>query len=479
MTSRPFPFAPAFLLVGLVAAEPSAHAAVPAWPQFRGPNASGVAEAEKPPIQFGPASNLVWSTPLPPGASSPCVWGERIFLTALTDGKLETVCVGRSDGRMLWRQTAPAERLEPFHPTEGSPASATPAADGQRVVVYFGSFGLLSYDLAGKELWRRPLPIPTQVGDFGSGCSPVLSRGRVLLNRDQMDGSCLLAVDAESGREVWRAERPEFKSGYSTPVVFAHDGVEDVVLAGTLALKAYDPGTGAERWTVRGLPVSTCTTPVSTDGLLFFAGWSPGKADAPMPTWERLLESDDKDGAGFITIDKANPMWKGVMRGLDADKDGRLTREEWQRFVDMVGRGENVILAVRPGGTGDITTTHVAWKQTRGVPYVASPLAYRGRLYVVKDGGMVSCFEGRTGKAVYEQERLGVLGSYYASPVAADGRIYFCSVSGTVVVIEAGDRLEVLARNALGERLVATPAIVDNTIYVRTDKALYAFKNRF
>jgi outer membrane protein assembly factor BamB len=446
------------------------------WPQFRGPDGSGVAEGERPPVHFGPASNVVWSTTLAPGASSPCVAGDLIFLTTFADNQLETVCLSRRDGQVRWRRAAPAERIEKFHPAEGSPAASTPSTDGERVIVYFGSFGLLAYDREGQEQWRLSLPVAEQVGDFGSGGSPILVDGLVLVNRDMARGSHLLAVDARTGKVAWRAERPEFYSSFGTPVAWSANGATEIVLAGFLQMKAYDLKTGAERWRVRGLPSGVCTTPVLGEGMLFFAGWAPGKADAPFPTYDAMAATSDRNKDGVIEFEEADPMVKGLFASGDVDRDGRLTRDEWQKFLAELERGENVLLAVRPGGTGDVTETHVVWRQRRGLPYVASPLYYRGRVYLVKDGGLVSCFEARTGKPLYEQERLGALGSYYASPVAADGRIYFASLNGVVTVIRAGDQLEVLARNDLGERLMATPAIVDHTLYVRTDKRLSGFR---
>jgi outer membrane protein assembly factor BamB len=156
-----------------------------AWPQFRGPNSAGVSEADKPPTEFGPETNLLWKTALPAGMSSPCIWGDRIFLTGFADQKLRTLCLQRSDGRILWRQFAPAEKIEEVNP-DSSPASGTPATHGERVYDYFGSYGLISYDFDGREQWRKPLPVVVSLN--GSGTSPVLIDGMVIVNRDQEEG---------------------------------------------------------------------------------------------------------------------------------------------------------------------------------------------------------------------------------------------------------------------------------------------------
>src|SRR5215471_11834758 len=155
------------------------------WPQFRGPNGSGVSDSARPPVELGPGTNQLWKTPVPPGASSPCIWRDQIFLTAFEGGKLQTLCYQRSDGKLLWKRDAPAETIEEFNPEEGSPAASTPATDGKRVVSYFGSCGLVCYDLKGKELWQHRLPVAQTAGAFGSGASPVLLDGLVIVNRDQ------------------------------------------------------------------------------------------------------------------------------------------------------------------------------------------------------------------------------------------------------------------------------------------------------
>ena len=163
-------------------------------------------------------------------------------------------------------------------------------------------------------------------------------------------------------------------------------------------------------------------------------------------------------------------------RAQDVDRNGRLERRDWDAMSDLMKRGENALLAIKPGGRGDISATHVAWRQTRGLPYVPSPLHYGGRLYLIRDGGMMSSFDARTGEPFYQQERIGTVGSYYASPVAADGRIYVLSLDGGLSVIRAGgDRPEVLHTADFGERIAATPAMVGNRMYLRTRSKLYAF----
>lgn len=461
-------------VIGLLLPASTVIGATHQWPQFRGLGGSGVAEQGNPPIHFGPGSNELWRVAVPSGASSPCVWGDFIFLTAFNEEKLETLCVDRQRGEIKWRQPAPAAQIEKFHPTEGSPASGTPATDGQFVVSYFGSCGLICHDFSGREKWRLELPTARQAADFGSGTSPIIAGSLVLLNRDQIKGSELLAVDLRSGRIVWRADRSDLNSSFSTPVVWQQKDHEEVVLPGYLEMRAYDLKSGSERWRVRGLPTGVCTTPVVGEGMLFFAGWSPGK-DSPMPTFDSIAAKEDADKDGVITYEEVSQGMKNFFTSYDRNHDKRITREEWESFAAALARGDNSVFAVRPGGQGDITQTHVAWKQTRGLPYVPSPLYFRGNVYLVKDGGMVSCFNARTGEPVYQQERIGALGNYYASPVAADGRIYVASVNGVLSVLDAGETPQVLGRADFKERLVATPAIVDTKLYVRTADHLWGF----
>ncbi len=216
-------------------------------------------------------------------------------------------------------------------------------------------------------------------------------------------------------------------------------------MPGSIRLKGYALKSGKEDWMVEGVTTFACTTPVVGDGLLFFAGWAPGKSDAPWPSWETFLEKNDKNKDGEITFDEFGDTDRDFARGMDMNHDGKITKADWDLLQARGAKGENVLVAVKPGERGDPSQTRPEWKFNRGLPYVASPLFYDGRVYLIRDGGMISSFEARTGKPYYTQERLNALGSYYASPVAADGRIYLASLPGKLTVVKAGgDQPEIL-----------------------------------
>jgi outer membrane protein assembly factor BamB len=405
------------------------------WPQFRGPNSAGLG-AGKPPVHFGPERKVVWKTAVGSGLSSPTVWKERIFLTEFdrTNKQLATVCLDRRNGKILWRRTVAAGEIEEVHEIS-SPAGATPATDGERVYVYFGSYGLVSYDLDGNQKWERRLPVPQN--PYGAVASPVIAGDLVLLNHQGKD-AYLLGVNRRDGRTVWKTDRSLFQYGWSTPVHWRHDGIDEVVVLGgdfkpNQRLMAYNLADGAERWWVGGLPPCGKSTPVVGGGLLYFA--------AP----DIILEP---------AAEKRNP----------------------DRAAQLYANNAARIMAVRPGSRGELGQENIVWSERKGVPGVPSPLYYNERLYTFQNGGIVFCRAAKTGALLYSG-RLGALGYYYSSPVAADNKVYIASAEGAVVVLDAGDELKILATNQLDGAILATPALVDGKIYVRTESHLYAFGN--
>jgi outer membrane protein assembly factor BamB len=474
----------AVAIVGAAAISASARAAdtTLAWPQFRGPNGSGVAEGEKPPVEIGPEKNVKWKVPAPGGLSSPIVAGDKLVLTAFDGGKLFTIAYNRADGSEAWRAAAPAREIEAFLKDEGSPAASTPATDGKRIVSYFGSCGLVCYDLSGKELWKYEMPPATTAGNFGSGVSPILADGVAILVRDELKNPQIVAIDAATGSPKWEQKRRSSVS-YSTPVVWQTSAGKQVVAAGHAQMVGYDLQSGTEKWSVTGLPSGCCASPVTADGNLFFAGWSPGGADDKefqMPAFDSLLKDLDKDKDGALSRQEGEKSFAGFFDTQDTNRDGKVTREEWDAILKFMREGKNVAFALSPGGSGDVTKSHVLWKQTKGVPYIPSAIVYRGQYVMVKEGGIVTAYDTKTGAEIYTK-RAVASGQYYASPVAANGHIYFTSLNeGVVTVLKAATTMpEVASENPpLGERVAATPAIADDTLYVRTAEHLYAFAGK-
>lgn len=474
----------AALLLASVALQ-SARAQTP-WPQFRGPGGTAVAgENEKPPVELGPDKNVKWKVAVPSGFSSPIVVGDKLFLTAFDNGKLYTIAYNRADGSEAWRQEAPAEQIEKFHRTEGSPAASTCCTDGKKIVSYFGSCGLICYDLAGNEQWKYPMPTAITPGNFGTGVSPVIADGLVVLLRDELKEPEIVAVDLASGDEKWKKTR-DSRSGYSTPTIWDTADGKQVVSPGYGKMIGYNLADGKEVWNVPGMPAACCTSPTTADGLLLFAGWSPGDVETEdpemkMPEFEQQLKMFDKNKDGVITIDEVagTPMADFFESG-DMDKDGKLTKSDSDMMKKFLAASKNSAFALKPGGSGDLTKSHVLWKKIKGLPYVPSAIAYMGQYVLVKDGGIVTAYDIKTGKDLFGSQRVAP-GKYYASPVAANGHIYLTTLAdGAVTVIKGGaEKPEVVAKNPpLGERVAATPAIADDTIYIRTAGTLYAFSEK-
>ena len=473
----------ALIVFGMVSAGGEAGDANLAWPQFRGPGGSGVAEEQNPPVKVGPETNVKWKTTVPSGFSSPIVVADKLILTGFDSGKLYTIAYSRADGKEHWRAEAPTKTIEGYHKTEGSPAASTPTTDGDKIISYFGSCGLFCYDLSGKELWKHETPTAVTIADFGTGVSPILADGVVVLLRDVTNDPKIIALDAATGAVKWEKKRQSF-SGFGSPLIWNTPAGKQVVAPGSGRLIAYDLTTGDEKWSISGMPAACCTTPVAADGVLFFAGWSPGDPsdkDFKLPSFDQLLKMAGAESEGVLTKKAAEKTFlKNFFDNNDANKDGKITREEWDANLKMMSASRNSAFAVKSGGAGDVSDSHVLWKKTKALPYVPSAIVYQGKYVMVKDGGIVTAYDAKTGDEIH-QGRLAAPGSYYASPVAANGRVYFTSLSDGVVTVVKFDsaKPEVVAKNPpLGERVAATPAIADNTLYIRTATKLYAFAEK-
>lgn len=449
------------------------------WPQFRGAGANGLAPAGATlPTEVGPEKNVLWKAPLPPGHSSPVLVKNRIYVTGVRDKKqLMTIALDRATGQIVWEQEAPHMELEKVH-SIGNHAQSTPAADDERVVSFFGSSGLYCYDHDGKLLWKKAMgPFNN---DFGAGSSPIIVGNRVILCQDHDQGSFVAAYDKKTGEQLWHVDRnAEYSRNWCTPVIWTVGGKQQVVLAGTLKVAGYDLESGKQIWTVRGVSRVVCMTPVvGDDQNLYVAGWSaggdPGERIA-LDEFEKVAPEFDKNKNGTFEEEE---LPKGALRQrftqCDRDKDGKVTKTEYDEFRMLFDQSQNVMLSISPGGVGDCSETHVRWRVERFVPFCASPLYYQGRVFMMKDGGIFSSVDAKSGE-IRKTARVPGTGDFYCSPVGGDGKVYVISEDGKLTVTSAEDKWTVLGTADLGEPAFATPAIADNKLYVRTVGHLYCF----
>ncbi|MEW6323040.1 MAG: PQQ-binding-like beta-propeller repeat protein [Acidobacteriota bacterium] len=387
------------------------------WPRWRGPTGQGIVRTGTYVDRWSPTQNVLWKAAVPGrGNSSPIVWGDRIFLTTAEEngGRLSMVAFRRSDGRRLWTTPIPQEGVEHVHQKNGY-ASATPATDGSLVYASFGRHGLVAFDFDGRIVWHRPFG---RIDNYhGPAGSPVLYKDRLFLYQDQNPASdqeaFVAAFDRKTGRTIWSTPRRE-SVGWGTPVVIRAGDRDELIVSSQRRVVAYDPDTGRELWTVRGLTFEVIPTPVVGEGLVFA---SSGRAG---PT-----------------------------------------------------------LAIRPGGSGDVTATHLAWSTPKGSPFVPSGVLYDGLLYLVNDmQSVVTVYEAKSGRLAY-QGRLGIpqREGFSASPIAVNGKIFFTNDEGETFVLKAGREFALLHTNSLGARTLASPALVDGVWYWRTDGQLLAIGN--
>lgn len=469
------------------------------WPGFRGLDAGGVARTVSRPIDLTAPASLRWKSALPPGHSSPVVWQDSIFLTGFADGRLITLCLDRQSGRRRWEQAVPVAETEKVHRVN-SLATPTPVTDGKAVFAYFGSFGVVAYDFEGRELWRKSLPIPKTFQNQGTGTSPILAEGRLIVFLQLGNESRLLALNPADGAELWSAPMPVHNNTYATPVAWRESEQGFVGLTCAARFTAFRLADGAEAWWINEIGRQACSTPVVLgDRILIATAGVQGEAanitpppdfDAAVKTWgspagdavaydaipDRLLFTDRQasGGQGNMTLKQALRFMGGAKPGVTYD---RTKWEEARGRLSGFATGpfnRTVVLCVRTGGKGDVTESHVQWRETKGVPEMPSPVVWNGRAYFIRSGGVLVCREVATGRLVFE-DRVGAPGGYYASPIAADGRIYLVSDRGQITVVKAGDGLEVLGRHELGEAVLASPALDADTFFVRSAGHLSAF----
>lgn len=376
------------------------------WPCFRGPTGQGIARGKKFPQSWNQTENIVWKTKIEgKGNSSPVIWGNQIFITSASeDGKRrELICYNRKNGELLWKGQAPIpESIEKLY-WKNSYASSSPVTDGERVVVFFGNSGMVSYRMNGELEWTQNLgEFPTT---HGPGTNPVIYKDKVILIQDQNRGeSVFVALDKQTGKIRWKQKRDRVM-GWSSPIIVQVDDHDELIYNGSHNVKGYNPDTGEEIWTLNGSTREAVPMIVSGSGLFFSASGRNGP-----------------------------------------------------------------IMAIRPGGEGDITETHLFWRNERGGAHVSSPTYYKDRLYMVNDTGVATCLDALTGKTLW-RERLK--GRFSMSPVLVGDKLLVTNEEGLSTIFKASDTFEIVAQNDLEEETLSTPAVLDGQIYFRTAKYLY------
>jgi outer membrane protein assembly factor BamB len=448
------------------------------WPRFRGPNGTGVDSTSTGlPVDFHPSKGVVWKTAVPFGRSSPIVAGGRLFLTASEGDRLLTFCYDARDGKLLWRrEAANVHRQKTYKAND--PASASVAVDGTGVYAFFGDLGLIAYSHEGTELWRHPLgPFDNF---YGMASSPIVEGDLVIILCDDNASPFLLAVDKNTGRERWRVARPGMVMAWSVPIVYRPAGGEaQLIVMGTTRIDAYYLASGERRWWFPFGSEGAIGTPLlHKDSLIVFG---LGQEGSVVPPFESVLATHDKDKDGRLSHTEFQDFkdWEEHFGWIDANKDGFIDSAEWKKVASFMDVKDYGVVSLKPGSaTGQLPASAATWRVKRNLPYVPSPVLYKGVYFMVRDGGIVTALSPDTGAILKQGRAANSLGPYFASPVAADGKVFLLSEEGKLTVLKGEAQWEVLGVNDLGEEAYATPAIAGNRIYVRTRSTLYCFGSK-
>jgi outer membrane protein assembly factor BamB len=452
------------------------------WPRFRGPNGAGVSTDPGLPDALSGDRNVLWKAKIPKGHSSPIVAAGRVWITGFEGDQRILLCFDAKTGAPLWRKSVARARAEAVNPQNG-PTTPTPATDGNSIFVYYPEFGLLAYDRDGNERWR--VPLGPYGGIQGMAVSPIYVEGKVILLVDTPEEAWLMAFDAATGKLAWKVERPiGWLGSYATPSVYKpKEGASQIVVAGALELTGYQAKTGERLWWARGVTIGPAALPLVAGDSVYTVETFGGE-DAP-PPFSSMLKQYDKNKDGKIQLSELtgdslnDKIMYRIFKSIDKNTgngDSEVTEEEWNKAFNA-GEHAGGLVRTRLNGAGDVTKTNVLWRYTKGIPYVQSALIYNGLLYMIKSGGILTVFDPETGKVLRAARLKDGIGEYYAQPVAGDGKVYFISEGGKVGVIKAGADWEMLSSGEVDGSVVATPAIADSRIYVRTDENLYCFQS--
>lgn len=471
------------------------------WPQFRGPNSSGISlTAQHLPVQFSETQNVAWRSQVGDGVGGAVVAAGRVFVSGMTaEHTVSLFAFDLSSGAKLWQRDWATGELAEIHETN-SHASTTPAADGERVYFYFSTLGLIAVDAqTGEDVWRQELPTPFFVFKWGPGMSPVLYKDLVIFCQDDDLHPAIYTFERATGELRWKDSREDMAVNYSHPVVCTVAGRDEIVVAGTGMLIGYDPESGQRRWFAKALLRNIKTTPLCIEGVIYISVQSAGIANQWLAAVDGA-ETGQKDGKltkseiqAFMgdkpvpdaffrkTFDRGDLNQDGVLEGRELD----LAFLHPDNFAGATydaseeNTAAQAILAVRGGGEGDVTASHVLWRHaTRHTDHIVSPLISQDRMFLIKEGGITTVFDTQQGEPLRRPQRVGRGGSYFASPVLGDGKIYLANSDGMVLVLRDSANYEELAVNDIGESIVATPAISDRYLLIRTRSQLFCFADR-
>lgn len=450
----------------------------PAWTRFRGPNGSGVHPTATIPAPIAPDSDtLRWRVELPPGYSSPVLTRDAVVVTGYEGCFLFTIAVGRESGKVLWRRECPTS-LEKPHRNVNTPCSPTPVSDGENVTVYYPAHGLVSYDALGKERWNVGLEQLNIA--YKPGTSPVLHGDMLLLQADQDTGSFLLALDANTGEERWRVDRPGTTHGFSSPSIYAPEGgPAQAIVSGSYRVSGYDLRNGALLWYVDGMAWQAKSLPLLDGDMLYLCSWMAAPSELGIKkitrTWAEATEAMDADGdAKLDKTEAADLNLTRVWFLYDMNQDEVLDEEEWG-YALARATAQNGLHAIQLGGEGNLSESAIQWTWNRSLPNVPSPILVDDVLFVLKEGGVMTALNPADGETYSSGRVEGAEDSYFASPIAAGGELLLASHNGTVARMSAAAEWEVLETADFEEEIWAAPALAEEGLYLRTQAALYAF----
>ncbi|MEN8228673.1 MAG: PQQ-binding-like beta-propeller repeat protein [Bacteroidota bacterium] len=469
------------------------------WLQFRGANASGVApEDANPPVHFSADTNLFWKVEVFKGWSSPSIVNDRIFLTGFDDqdSLLYTMAIGRENGEVLWKDSVKPHGYYDRHPMY-TYADPTVASDGSRVFASFPNYGLIAYDLKGNKLWEYTHELISQYFNGGAS-SPIVIDSMVVLIVNSEKDPRIVTLNAATGDPVWTIRGADKGWGpmwtTATPVVYN----ETMILHFSDRIASVAITDGAVKWWIM-VPSTGVTTPVIMEDMMYVNTWINGGEESVRGKripFAELLEDYDENGDGKIVIDElkedlkftqrpenTDALWssanlKGFAGRFDINKDQVLEEHEWNTMLEYLASyfKEHGMHAIPLKGSGERSFTDILWKVNKDTPETPSPLVVGEYVLFIKNGGILSVIHRESGEVVHHK-RIGAAGGYFASPMLAGKRIYLCSFNGTITILSADD-FSVLAQNKLREKISASPVAIDDVLYIRTDKHLYAFREQ-